>query len=379
MNENLKQSLIKIGTDLFNTAVEHWFTTITPKGTVEETSHTSTTVDTSIKSISTPIIIPANYEPTKRIFKLAPNLYYCRNIVMTCFCNKKDFNGDVYQLGSHSKLGKVYKDKMKGVRGISLPFEINNSLIANIYNPKNGIMFGYGQVDVGPGYTNDSWWVQGTAPKTETGKDYLGNPSAKAGIDAFPQVFEDLGICTFDEAYNGDVQAVVDLIIYQPDVVTGSKVKGNEIPSSDARQWVRELPPTGSDYFSWSELLRGWNLTERPSDVQIRNLLALVKDLLHPLRIAVGELHVGSTLRDPVTNTRVGGRDGSFHLEGRAVDLVPKSMTESELYDYIRNHPEFNSKVRENVLEDVGTSNAHVHLAGPIHAGEPNNTRIKDA
>lgn len=373
MNEKIKEMMMNLFGEMLKNGVDSF---MKPEAKPEEPKQIA-----SAPQIATPGIIPViseliSVEPAKRIFKVSNNLYYARGIKMTTWCNAEDFKGDVYQFAPGSRLSKAYKGKMKGVRGISLSYPINTSLIAYPINPKNGYMFAYGQVDVGPGYTKDHWWVNGTNPLNESGFDMLGHISPKSGLDALPQVFEDLGICTFEEAYNGSVSAIIDLLIYEPTVM-GSKIKGNEIPSSDGRQWLKDLPNTGSEHFTWGELLRGWNRAERPSNEQITNLLALVKDILHPTRTVVGELHVGSALRDPETNVRVGGRDGSLHLVGRAADLNPKNMTCTELYKWMTAN--LNTKVRENVLEDVGNSNEHLHVAGPIRSGETNNTHIKDS
>jgi hypothetical protein len=378
MKEKIKEILSNFINELLKQGVEHVFS---GEGGEKVSAEPKEIPQVTVKSLTeeeslpvTPIV--ADVEPKKRIFQIAPGWFYARNIVMTTFCNKEDFSGEVYQLGSNSKLGKVYRGKMKGVRGISLPYKINNNLICYVVNPKNGKMSGYSQVDVGPGWVDDNWWKTGKNPKNEKGYDYLGDKSAKAGVDAFPQVMEDLGFCSFEDAYEKGYSCVVDLMIYDPTIPTGSKVKGNEIPSSDSRRWVKDLPDTGSEYFSWNELLRGWNRSERPSDTQINNLLALVKTVLHPCRVAVGPIRIGSALRDPETNKKVGGRQGSLHMDGRAADLIPVNISCTQVHEWIKKN--INSVIRENVLEDVGTSNEHCHVAGPIKTGESNNTRIKE-
>lgn len=312
-----------------------------------------------------------------RILKLTNNFYYCKNINTTTFCNSKDFTSQFYPLATNSPFTSFEKGKMLGVRGCSLSMPIDRRRIVYPIVTKTGVSFGYKQVDVGPSYTKDYWITELRAPKSESGVDYLGNPTAKAGLDLLPQCFEDLGLCDFDVAYNNGYSTTLDMLVYEPSsiVTTPSKTEGHESPSNDSRPWFNELPFSGSEFFTFKELLRGWNLKEAPSNVQINNMIKLVKDLLVPLRSQFGALRVTNGLRDPEKNKAVGGRVGSLHLSGRAVDLVPVTATMEEVYTWGKVN--LKSKVRELLWEFPHANNEHIHIGGPILPGETPNIRIK--
>lgn len=372
MNDNMKNLIVEImrelGSDLIHSVLEGVLikTQLKPQQHVQEPEPEPVVPVTSGGKL---------INVSDRFFKLSPNLYYCRNIISTVFCNKADFTEETYKLATNSEYNSFTRGNMKDIRGVSLPYPINRGRIIYPINPKNGLMFGYSQVDVGPGWTKDGYWLNGTNPINEGGKDMRGNKSAKAGLDLLPQVCEDLELCSFDEAYEHDWSGVLDMLVYEPHVNTDSKVSGNDIPSSDSRTWIRDLPATGSEFFTWKELLRGWNQNERPSNEQVRNLVRLTTEILHPVRKRFGRIDLGSGLRDNATNKRVGGREGSLHLSGRAADMVPHAGNFTEVYEWCKTN--LKDKVRELVLEDVGTSNAHVHVAVRLSPDEPQNIRIK--
>lgn len=335
------------------------------------------TVSNSEKVTETSIVPSTALNSGSRFIKVGDNLWFCRNIKWTTWLNKPDWKGhNTLTLGSGSQYPTVTPDMIPNLRGISLPFKINKSLVCTIFNKTKGYGVSYHQIDVGPGYVDDNYWRTGTNPKTETGVDHLGNKSALAGIDLTPCVVVDMGWGTYEDAYNKDLSGICDILIYDPDPTSVSKVAGHDIPTSDSRAWVSELPPTGSPFFSWNELLRGWNRNERPPQSSIDNLLNLTKELLHPIREKYGRMRIGSALRDPETNEKVGGVANSLHLVGRAADLVPLDMDMKALYEAVQK--DFPNVIRECVLEDYNKNNAHLHLAGPIHSGEHVNIHVKD-
>lgn len=309
-----------------------------------------------------------------RFIKIGTYSTYCKDIKWTVFCNLEDFKKESYTLGTNSPYPVVYKDKMRGIRGVALPYPIDRNLVASIVT-KSGFIKSFYQVDVGPGYVDDPYWVTGTNPKNESGIDFRGNRSVKAGIDFLPQVLEDLDIMSFEEAYLHSPSGVLDVIIFDPPNTSQKKTGGMEIPTKETREWVHELPETGSEFFSWRELLRGWNRNERPSEKQIQNIRTLVKELLHPMRVAFGRLRVNSCLRDVDTNKRVGGRTKSLHIEGRAADLTPLDVTHEKVYSETQKM--IKPKIRELLWEYPNDSGEHIHVGGPIVDGETQNIRIK--
>lgn len=314
---------------------------------------------------------------SNRIIKLTPNFYYCKGIHTTTFCNVKDFTEEFYPLATNSPFTSFQKGKMLGVRGCSLSMPIDKRRIVYPIVPNTGVTFGYKQIDVGPGYTKDYWITEMRAPKTESGVDYLGNKTAHAGLDLLPQCWEDLGVCDFETAYIKGYSMTLDMLVYEPLTIVNSvsKVEGHESPSNDSRAWVSELPQSGSIYFPFRELLRGWTINSKPSTKQIDNLTKLSKDILDPTRKAMGRIRLGSGLRDIEYNKKVGGRVGSLHLDGRAADLVPLDVTFEELWKWLKAN--MSNKVRELIWENRGESGEHIHISGVILPGETPNIRIK--
>jgi hypothetical protein len=315
-------------------------------------------------------------ERNPRFIKISENWYYNIDLITTTFANLEDFaKSDTFPLATGSSLKTAHKGQMKGIRGVSLSAPIVKGRIVYPVNPKNGLSFGYHQEDVGPGYDKDPWWIAGTTPKNESGIDMYGHKSPKSSLDVFPQVLEDLGLATFDDSYNKSLSFTLNCFIYEPTVPEMSKVVGHSSPSDDSRSWIQNLPDTGSPYFTWRELLRGWNRATAPDNEVIQNLIKLTKELLHPCRVAHGPIRLGSGLRDPETNAKVGGREGSFHMVGRAADLIPSNITTKALYEWV--NVNLKTVIRESVLEDFGHPNEHLHIAGPRKDGEPTNIHEK--
>lgn len=89
-------------------------------------------------------------------------------------------------------------------------------------------------------------------------------------------------------------------------------------------------------YFSIEELSRSETARRRgidntpPGDAR-KNLVALVENILDPLREAYGKpIAVTSGYRCPALNKAVGGVATSDHLSGRAADIVGTPNTKAE-------------------------------------------------
>ena len=310
--------------------------------------------------------------PSGRFIQLTPEITFVRKAHTTTFCNDEDFKTDRYMLAS----GKtVTRESIQGLLGVSLSYELNANRIVSIFHPMTGRLHSYGQVDVGPGWTDDNWWITKTNPKNESGLDHLGHKSPKSALDVLPSVLVDMGLLTWEKAFNESHSFDFDILIYEPKKL--ATVPSLIIPSSDKRPWFATLPSLGTDKFTWNELLRGWNKTEAPSKECVDNLAKLTKEILLPAREALGRLRVNSGLRDIATNTTVGGRDGSLHTTGRAVDLHPLDVSFEKAYDWMRNGV-LKSKFRECIWEQWGhTSREHLHVGGPIKSNEVANIKIK--
>lgn len=77
-------------------------------------------------------------------------------------------------------------------------------------------------------------------------------------------------------------------------------------------------------YFTLEELTKtDTGLENIPNMAQEKNLIALVDNVLDPLRYMFGDhIHINSGFRSPEVNHKVGGSSTSDHLAGRAADIT---------------------------------------------------------
>lgn len=71
---------------------------------------------------------------------------------------------------------------------------------------------------------------------------------------------------------------------------------------------------------TYSQLAERLKIPNVPPLEVVTNLTALCKNILEPLRLSVGPLHISSGYRGPVLNRRVGGASKSQHVLGQAAD-----------------------------------------------------------
>lgn len=83
-------------------------------------------------------------------------------------------------------------------------------------------------------------------------------------------------------------------------------------------------------FFSLSELYKSETaakigLTNVPDDSVKKNLIALVENVLDPLREAYGKpIYISSGYRSETVNALVGGSKTSHHMKGQAADIYTK-------------------------------------------------------
>lgn len=97
-----------------------------------------------------------------------------------------------------------------------------------------------------------------------------------------------------------------------------------------------------SSHFTLEELTRSQTalrtgIDNTPTPTQIGQLQRLCETLLEPVRDLLGvPLHIDSGFRCPTLNAAVGGASNSAHLDGRAADIVPETLTLPNAFDAIR-------------------------------------------
>ncbi len=74
-----------------------------------------------------------------------------------------------------------------------------------------------------------------------------------------------------------------------------------------------------------------------PPENIIANLKALCENILEPLRVQVGAIHVNSGYRSPELNKIIpGSSKTSQHMIGQAADITSPSVTNAQLFEKIK-------------------------------------------
>lgn len=88
-------------------------------------------------------------------------------------------------------------------------------------------------------------------------------------------------------------------------------------------------------------------------------IVALVQEIMQPLRDQIGPIVITSGYRSPEVNTRIGGSPTSQHMLGQACDFYPVNMTRKEAYLFL-----FNSTypIRQCILYPTNEGN-FIHVS----------------
>ena len=102
-----------------------------------------------------------------------------------------------------------------------------------------------------------------------------------------------------------------------------------------------------SQYFTIAELTRtSTGLANEPGPVELANLEALVENVLHPARVALGPIRINSAYRSAAVNRMVNGAKRSHHLKGMAADCDHWRDNE-DLYNWIKNNCKYTQLIWE--------------------------------
>ena len=106
----------------------------------------------------------------------------------------------------------------------------------------------------------------------------------------------------------------------------------------------KALPASATDYkdntaekisknFSMSEFtVTNTGLPNNIPDDQKAWIIALVQEILQPLRDKIGSITITSGYRSQEVNTRIGGAPYSQHMKGQASDIVSPTLTPKEIF-----------------------------------------------
>jgi len=101
-----------------------------------------------------------------------------------------------------------------------------------------------------------------------------------------------------------------------------------------------------SQYFTIAELTRtSTGLANEPGPIELANLEALVENVLHPARVALGPIRINSAYRSAAVNRMVNGEKTSHHLKGMAADCDHWRDNE-DLYNWIKNNCKYTQLIR---------------------------------
>jgi 4-hydroxy-3-methylbut-2-en-1-yl diphosphate synthase IspG/GcpE len=92
-------------------------------------------------------------------------------------------------------------------------------------------------------------------------------------------------------------------------------------------------------------------INNAPNKEHLKNMQVLVRDLIQPIRDALGPIRISSGYRNPELNRAIGGSTKSQHCKGEALDLQYWSkgkMSNKEIYDWVvKSGIEFDQMINE--------------------------------
>ena len=111
-----------------------------------------------------------------------------------------------------------------------------------------------------------------------------------------------------------------------------------------------------SKNFVLSEIIRSntarrLNISNAPDKDHLRSLQILIRDLIQPMRDALGPIRISSGYRNPTLNRAIGGSRKSQHCKGEALDIQfwkDGKMCNEEVYKWvIKEGIEFDQMINE--------------------------------
>jgi len=99
--------------------------------------------------------------------------------------------------------------------------------------------------------------------------------------------------------------------------------------------------------FTRSQTATRYGIDNTPDKVDIKNIHDLTKDVLQPVRNALGPVYINSGYRCPALNIKVGGSSTSQHMRGQAADIVVTDHSVAEVFNYIADNLEYDQLIYE--------------------------------
>jgi len=119
-----------------------------------------------------------------------------------------------------------------------------------------------------------------------------------------------------------------------------------------------------SRYFTLSDLtITSTGLDNSPDGSALSNLTGLA-NLLDKIYETIGPFNINSGYRSPLVNQIIGGTSGSLHMQGKAADLMPLTMSPESFFTKLAN-----SGVLKSTGEIINESER-----GIVHVSTPTST-----
>lgn len=103
--------------------------------------------------------------------------------------------------------------------------------------------------------------------------------------------------------------------------------------------------------FTRSESAKREGLDNTPTSEHLENIKILCEKVLEPIRLRYGSINISSGYRGKMLNHFIGGSVNSDHCVGRAADIdmddVGTGVTNTEIFDYIKDNLEFDQLINE--------------------------------
>lgn len=102
--------------------------------------------------------------------------------------------------------------------------------------------------------------------------------------------------------------------------------------------------------FTRSESAKRHGVSNEPTAEHLANIKILCERILEPIRMKFGPINISSGYRSKVLNHYIGGSLKSQHCEGKAADIDMDGMgsvTNKQIFDYIKNELEFDQLINE--------------------------------
>lgn len=105
----------------------------------------------------------------------------------------------------------------------------------------------------------------------------------------------------------------------------------------------------------YSATAERFSIDNTPTELQLQNMRDLAENIFEPLRLGLGGLPIliSSFFRSRALNKRIGGAKTSQHMcnNGSAIDLdndaYPELPSNKQIFDYIKDHLEFDQVISE--------------------------------